>query len=45
MEICSIKMLKTNQLPLDKYLKTYYQNLDEVTWLQRQEKLNKRQML
>ena len=38
-------MLKTVQLPPSNYLITHYQLLDEVTWLQRQEKLNKRQML
>ena len=38
-------MLKTIQLPLSNYLITHYQTLDEVTWLLRQEKLNKRQML
>ena len=40
----SIKMLKTVQLPPSSYLTTYYQSLDEVSWLLRQEKLNIRQM-
>ena len=33
-------MLKAVQLPPSNYLITYYQTLDEVTWLLRQEKLN-----
>ena len=31
-------MLKAIQLPPNNYLITYYQTLDEVTWLLRQEK-------
>ena len=38
-------MLKTIQLPRNNYLITYYQTLDEVIWLLRQEKLNKRNVL
>ena len=34
-------MLITIQLPPSNYLITYYQTLDEVTWLLRQEKLKK----
>ena len=44
-EVRSIKILKTIQLPHSIYLTTHYQTLDEVTWLLRQEKLNKRQKL
>ena len=32
-------MLKAIQLPLSNYLITYYQTLDEVTWLLRQENI------
>ena len=39
-----MKMLKTVQLPPSSYLLTYYQTLDKVGWLLRQEKLNIRQM-
>ena len=37
-------MFKAIQLSPSNYLKTYYQILDVVTWLLRQEKLNKKQM-
>ena len=37
-------MLKTIQLPPSNYVITYYQTMDEVTWLLRQEKINKIQM-
>ena len=36
-------MLKTILLPPSMYLLTYFQTLEEITWLLRQEKLNKRQ--
>ena len=36
--------MKAIQLPPSNYLKTYYQTLDEVTWLLRQEKINKIQI-
>ena len=37
-------MLKAIQLPPSNYLITYYQTLDEVTWVQVKEKINKLQM-